>query len=123
VLLTYPTSDLLNSPALYAMYGGRRSMTYVGAGGGLRRCVESRLLRRDSAQTTGASVVSINADHIRELKWWEHRRFVDADVLQAAVIVADEVLEPALRNREPVRLRAREISGSPRDSVVMAVGE
>jgi len=104
-------SDLQSGPALYALYGddGRRYVAYVGAGEGLRRRVEAHLVRRDSAEAAGAQAVGINADHVREVAWWEHSRFVDDDALQAGLIMAGEVLEPALRSREHIRLKAREI--------------
>ena len=111
-LLTYSTADLHDGPALYVMYGNDdgRFVAYVGEGGGLRKCVEAHLIRRDSAEAAGASAVGLNPDHIREVAWWEDPCLVDADARQAAVIVADDMLGPALRNRDPLRIRAREIA-------------
>ena len=51
-------SDLPNTPAVYAMYGGQgRSLhvAYVGIGGKLRGRVEQHLVRRGSSVATGTS--------------------------------------------------------------------
>jgi hypothetical protein len=93
-------SDLPNVPAIYAMFGGQdrsRYVAYVGLGSKLRSRVEQHLVRRDSSVTTGVSAVSLNPDFVSEVRWWEHPDFEKQDVLEAAELIAFDVLEPALR--------------------------
>ena len=95
-------SDLPNRPALYALYGGagtRVYVAYVGIADSLRRRAAQHLLLRDSSVATGTSAVGINPDYVTALKWWEHHRFSDRKVLEAAEMVAFDVLDPALRSR------------------------
>ena len=104
-------SDLPNTPAVYAMFGGQgrsRYVAYVGLGSKLRGRVEQHLVRRDSSVTTGVSAVSLNPDYVTEVQWWEHPDFEKQDVLEAAELVAFDVLEPALRSRGGITDRAKQ---------------
>lgn len=97
-------ADLPNRPALYALQGGTGSRVYaayVGIGDSLRRRVAQHLLSRDSSVATGTSAVGINPDYVTAIRWWEHPRFSKRSVLEAAELVAFDVLDPALRSRRP----------------------
>jgi hypothetical protein len=108
----FKTRDLPNTPAVYAMFGGQtrsRYVAYVGIGTKLRGRVEQHLVRRDSSVTTGVSAVSLNPDHVTEVRWWEQSDFDKQEVLEAAELVAFDVLEPALRSRGGITDRARQL--------------
>lgn len=105
-------SNLPNAPAVYAMFGGQgrsRYVAYVGLGSKLRGRVEQHLIRRDSSVTTGVSAVSLNPDFVTEVQWWEHPDFGKQDVLEAAELVAFDVLDPALRSRGGITDRAKRL--------------
>jgi hypothetical protein len=105
-------SDLPNIPAVYAMYGGQgRSfhVAYVGIASKLRSRVEQHLVRRDSSVTTGVSAACLNPDRVTEVRWWKHSDFEKKDVLEAAELVAFDVLEPALRSRGGTTDRAKQL--------------
>ena len=109
-------SDLPNVPAVYAMFGGQRRsryVAYVGLGSKLRGRIEQHLVRRDSSVTTGVSAVCLNPDFVTEVRWWEHTDFARQDVLEAAELVAFDVLEPALRSRGGITDRAKQLYQEP----------
>lgn len=94
--------QLPNSPAIYALCGGRdRSLyiAYVGMADNLRRRIIQHLVTRDSSIATRASAVGLNSDLVTEVRWWEHERFADRTALGAAELVAFEHHDPALRSR------------------------
>jgi hypothetical protein len=108
-------SDLPNRPALYALYGGagtRAYVAYVGIAESLKRRAAQHLLLRDSSVATGTSAVGINPDYVTALKWWEHSRFSERKALQAAEMVAFDVLDPALRSRGGVSKAAQALYDS-----------
>ena len=102
-------SELPRVPAIYALYGGegRRYVAYVGLGGNLRQRIEQHLIRRDSSVVAGIQAVGLRADHVRQVDWWEDAGFSDDVRLQAAELVAFDVLEPALRSRGGIAEAAR----------------
>lgn len=105
-------SELPNVPAVYAMYGGRGGsayVAYVGLADVLKRRVGQHLVRRDSSVVTGVSAVSLNPDLVTEVRWWEHPDFTGRRVLQAAELVAFDVLEPALRSRGGITAEAKQL--------------
>ena len=105
-------SDLPNVPAIYAMYGGQSSrqyVAYVGLGKNLKGRAEQHLVRRDSSVTTGVSAVGLNPDNVSGISWWEHPEFEKREVLEAAELVAFDVLEPALRSRGGITDRAKQL--------------
>ena len=72
------TSDLPKVPAVYALYGGRGRgsyVAYVGQAVKLRVRIEQHLVRRDSSVVTGVAAVSLNPDHVTEVRWWVHPEF------------------------------------------------
>ena len=106
-------SDLPNSPAVYAMYGGKgkaKDVAYVGIGGKLKQRIQQHLVRRDSSVTTGVSAVSLNPEHVTKVSWWEHQSFNDEVTLEAAELVAFEVLNPDLRSRGNITAAASELA-------------
>jgi hypothetical protein len=107
-------SGLPNCPAVYALYSGApraRYVAYVGIADKLRQRITQHLMRRDSSVTTGVAAVSLNPDLVIEVRWWEHPTFADSTRLEAAELVAFDVLEPALRSRGAIRAPARELAG------------
>ena len=105
-------SELPYTPAVYAMYGGQSRglyVAYVGVAGQLRSRIEQHLIRRDSSVTTGTSAVQLNPDKVTQLQWWEHPGFADRRTLEAAEMVAFNILEPALRSRGADRRDSREL--------------
>ena len=105
-------AELPNVPAVYAMYGGqgrRMYAAYVGVAGNLKTRVTQHLVRRDSSVATGTSAVGLNPDFVTEVRYWEHPDFAERHVLEAAELVAFEVLNPALRSRGAVQEQARSL--------------
>jgi len=105
-------SELPNVPAVYAMYGGRGRgvyVAYVGIADALKRRVMQHLVNRDSSVATGTSAVGLNPDYVTEVQWWEHPDFGERHVLEAAELVAFEVLDPALRSRGAISKRAQQL--------------
>lgn len=103
-------SELPSLPAVYAMYGGKgRSayVAYVGLASNLRQRLMQHFIRRDSSVVTGVSAVSLNPDLIGRVDWYEYPDFTQQDVLEAAELVAFDVLEPVLRSRGAVTERAK----------------
>lgn len=95
-------SSLPNSPAIYALYGGkgqRRFVAYVGIADKLRNRISQHLVRRDSSIVTGTSIVSLNPDYVTALAWWEHPDFSKREYLEAAEEVAFRIFDPVLRSR------------------------
>lgn len=106
-------SKVPNVPAVYAMYAGtsaRGYIAYVGIADKLKQRLTQHLIRRDSSIVTGVSAVSLNPTLITEVRWWEHPEFADRFALEAAELVAFEVLDPVLRSRGGITERATEIA-------------
>ena len=109
---TTNVTDLPSVPAVYAMYGGQgrsQYVAYVGLGTKLRGRIEQHLVRRDSSVTTGVSAVSQNPDFVTQVRWWQHPDFEKQDLLEAAELVAFDVLEPSLRSRGGITDRAKQV--------------
>jgi hypothetical protein len=103
-------SDLPNVPAVYAMYGGRGMyVAYVGVAGRLKPRIIQHLIRRDSSVATATSAVVLNPDYVTELRSWEHPDFAERHILEAAELVAFDLLDPALRSRGAIQERARQL--------------
>jgi len=105
-------SQLPNRPAVYAMYGGRGRglhVAYVGVAGKLKSRIAQHLIRRDSSVATGTSAVVLNPDYVTQVRWWEHPRFAERHALEAAELVAFDLLNPALRSRGVASEQARKL--------------
>ena len=59
------------------------------------------------------SAVSLNPDHVTEVRWWTHAALLEQDALEAAQLVAFDILEPLLANRHTVSDRARHMYRDP----------
>jgi len=108
----YLITDLPNSPAVYAMFGGRGNslyVAYVGIADHLKSRIQQHLVRRDSSVATGTSAVVLNPDYITELKWWEHPEFSERAFLEAAELAAFDVFEPSLRSRGRISHKSKEL--------------
>jgi hypothetical protein len=70
--------------------------------------VVQHLVNRDSSVTTGTSAAGINPDHVTQAGWWEHPRFHEERFLEAAELVAFDVLDPVLRSRVSGPARAKQ---------------
>ena len=105
-------SELPNSPSVYAMYGGHKGglyVAYVGMAGKLKQRIMQHLIRRDSSVSTGTSAVVLNPDYVSEVRWWEHPDFVKRHILEAAELVAFDVLDPALRSRGAIQEQSKAV--------------
>jgi hypothetical protein len=95
-------SEIPSTPGLYALMGGhgnRSYIAYVGIAGKLRRRIAQHFVLRDSSVTTGTSATALNPDHVTAVRWWTTPEFKRQTALDAAEIIALEVLDPALRSR------------------------
>lgn len=103
-------NQMPTAPGVYALCSGQgayRHVAYVGSSDNLRRRIYHHLVRKSSSVVTGEAAVSLNPDLVTEVDWWEHDRFSEPLAVEAAEIVAFEVLEPTLRSRLKV-VRAKE---------------
>ena len=110
-------AELPSVAAVYALYGGRGATTYtayVGVADQLKRRITQHLVRRDSALTSGTSAYLLNPEYVTALHWWTHDGFARRPVLEAAGLVALDVLEPALRTPPPVTEDVRRVHYRPR---------
>jgi hypothetical protein len=109
--IVYSIYDLPTAPSVYAMYGGRKQkhIAYVGIGTNLQQRLNQHFIKRDSSVATVTSTAGINPDYVTEVAWWEDSSFNDGDCLEAAELVAFDVLEPALRSRGNTSKKALEI--------------
>jgi len=108
----FDISDVPNVPAVYAMYGGEDPnlyIAYVGITTSLKDRISQHLIRRDSSVATGTSATCLNPDYVTKLEWWVYPEFNNEATLQAAVLVAFEVFEPALRSRGNISSKAKNI--------------
>ena len=99
---TFSISELPTVPAVYALYGGRgrnSHIAYVGIARNLKRRIVQHLVSRDSSVATGTSAASINSDYVTAVGWWEHPKFKEKRFLEAAELVAFNILDPVLRSR------------------------
>lgn len=113
---TSSISDLPSRPAVYALYGGRGRglhVAYVGMARDLRARITQHLIRRDSSISTGATVVTLNAALVTQVRWWEYPRFAEEAYLLAAELVAFDTLDPVLRSRGQPQEQARQLYADP----------
>lgn len=96
--------DLPKGPAVYALCTGsgrNRSVSYVGETNSLRHRINEHLVRKNSSVTTGQSAVQLNTEFISEILWWEDASFREKMILEAAEIIATEILDPIMRSNRP----------------------
>jgi len=96
-------SEIPNVPAVYALCGGATLhrgtyIAYVGHTHNLRKRINDHLIARETRVITGLSAVSLNPDHVVEVRWWEHPSFGERTFHEAAELIAFEELKPALRS-------------------------
>jgi len=104
-------SELPNEPAVYALFGGHGGglyVAYVGIADSLKQRIFQHLVRRDSSVATGTSAVGLNPDYVTEIRWWEHPDYTERFKLEAAELVAFDVLDPALRSRGKIQDKAKQ---------------
>jgi hypothetical protein len=63
--------------------------------------------------------VSLNPDLVTEVAWWEHPTFAERARLEAAELIAIDVLEPTLRSRGASQTEARRWYADPAFSTEM----
>jgi hypothetical protein len=71
------------------------------------------LVRRDSSIVTGTTAVGLNPDHVTAVRWWTRPAFEKQDVLEAAELVAFDLLDPALRSRGKITDQAKTLYKGP----------
>ena len=108
----YSISNLPKVPAVYAMFGGignRSYVAYVGIAGNLRGRINQHLVLRDSSIATGTSAVHLNPDYVTQVHFWTKPEFSDEQTIEAAELVAFDILNPALRSRGGITDRAKNL--------------
>jgi hypothetical protein len=103
-------------PAVYALYGGRGQglyVAYVGVADRLRNRIEQHLVMRTSSVTRGDVATGLNPEQVTERRWWSDDSFVERPRLEAAELVAFDVLNPVLRSRGRIEEQARAYYGDP----------
>ena len=98
-----------NEPAFYALYE-KSTVAYVGISGSLKDRLNQHFFRKDSSATTSVGAVSLDPDFITLIDWWSHEHFTDNTTMQAAELIAFEILNPVMRSRGKVQEEARELS-------------
>lgn len=102
-------------PAVYALYGGQGQglyVAYVGMAGALKTRIVQHLMSRDASMANGTAAVGLNPDQVTEIRWWEHAQFAQRAALEAAELVAFDVLDPAPRSRGGIHGEADRLYGS-----------
>jgi hypothetical protein len=110
--ILHSIAELPQIQVVYALYGGQgrgRYVAYVGIAQRLRQRIIQHLVRRNSSVATGTSAVQLNPDYVTAVEWWEHPGFVQKHGLEAAEMVAFDVLNPALRSRGASQEKARDL--------------
>ena len=110
--IIYSIRDLPNKPSIYALYSGHATgeyVVYVGVAKKLRQRVEQHLIKHDSSVTTGQSAVKLETRFLSKVKWWEEPGFSIRARLEAAELVASELLKPVLVSRGNPRNDSREL--------------
>ena len=110
--MIFTASLLKDAPELsgvYCLYEKKNEPVYVGLSGNLRQRLSEHFVRKDSSITTGTSAVSLNTDYVTRIAWWLSVDFVDRLVLEAAELVAFEILNPILRSRGNPTTEARNL--------------
>jgi hypothetical protein len=57
--------------------------------------------------------VSLDPDLVTEVHWWTHSNFSDRSALEAAELVAFDVLEPRLRSRGNITSEVKQLYSDP----------
>ena len=102
----FSISIIPRSHGVYAMRDRGGHIIYVGISKNIRSRIDQHLNRRDSSVSTGVAAAMLNADKVASVVWWQHIHFDDPAILEAAEIVAFEILNPVLRSRGNVTERA-----------------
>lgn len=95
-------NQMPTTPGVYALCSGQgayRHVAYIGSSDNLRRRIYHHLVRKSSSVVTGEAAVSLNADLVTEVDWWEHEAFSEQLAVESAELVAFDVLKPTLRSR------------------------
>jgi hypothetical protein len=64
--------------------------------------VLEQLVVSDGLAAIESPVVPLRADYVSEVRWWEHPGFAERATLEAAALVAIDVLDPPLRGRSRI---------------------
>jgi hypothetical protein len=75
----------------------------------LKNRLVQHFVRKDSSVATGASAVTLNPDLVTTVVWWTDDSFNDRVRLEAAELVAFEILNPVLRSRARPRTDALDL--------------
>jgi len=51
----------------------------------------------------------LNSGNVSEVKWWEHKGFQERHVLEAAELVAFDMLNPTLRSRGAIKHKSMQL--------------
>lgn len=108
-------SDLPNVPAVYSLYGGGergKYVAYVGIADSLKRRIIQHLVNKDSSISTGTAAAGLNANYVKEVRWWENSYFKNRNALEASEIVAFEILNPVLRSRGKTNQKAKKMNAN-----------
>jgi hypothetical protein len=109
-------ADLPDVPAVYALYAGRGRDVYVafiGVTQDLKTRIEQHLVSRDSRVAGATSAVSINPEYVTEVRWWTHPMFLEQSSLEAAMLIACDILDPVLRSESGISDQARKLYNEP----------
>ena len=90
-----------NISSVYAIFGGKDNRAYpayVGLANRLKRRIIQHLIKRNSSVTSAIALVRLNPDNVTELRWWLHPLFSEKSHLEAAELVAFDVLKSVLRS-------------------------
>lgn len=91
------------------MYDRNGDVAYVGYSKNLRNRIVQHMIRRDSSVATGVSATVLNPEKVARICWWLKQEFSDQAYLEAAAVVAFEVLNPSLRSRGSITNRAQDV--------------
>lgn len=108
-MINFSPSSIPKEAGIYAMYNRNGDVAYVGHSTNLRNRIVQHMVRRDSSVATGVSATVLNPEKVARICWWLKQEFSDQAYLEAAEVVAFEVLNPSLRSRGSITNRAQDI--------------
>ena len=104
------------APGVYCLLGfSARGLypAYIGIASNLLNRISQHLEYRNSSVTTGASAVSLDTTLIGGCRWWTDPSFNDPVRLEAAELVAFELINPVLRSRGGINRAAELLRQEP----------
>lgn len=103
-MIDFSLSSIPKTAGIYAMYYRSGGVAYVGLSKSLRDRIRDHMTYHNRVSAT-----VLNPDNVCCICWWFNPKFSERAYLEAAEVVAFEVLNPSLRSRGKITDRAKAI--------------